>query len=58
VKTKLLPALKYIVGLGIGAGLLILTFRNIDLDQAMLSLKQANFVFVAASLGVSLLSGQ
>lgn len=56
VKTKLLPALKYIVGLGIGAGLLILTFRNIDLDQAMLSLKQANFVFVAASLGVSLLS--
>jgi uncharacterized membrane protein YbhN (UPF0104 family) len=56
VKTKILSALKYLVGLGIGVGLLILTFRNINLDEAMVSLKQADFLFVAAAMGVSLFS--
>lgn len=42
--------------MGIGAVLLYLTFRNIELEEALHQIGQADFTFVAASLGVSLFS--
>lgn len=56
LKKQILSAFKYIAGLGIGALLLFLTFRNIDLAHAWEQIGQANFTFVAGSLLVSLFS--
>lgn len=56
MKNTIISALKYIAGLGIGAVLLYLTFRNIELEEALHQIAQADFMFVLASLGVSLFS--
>ncbi len=56
MKNTFISALKYIAGLGIGAILLFLTFRNIELEEAIHQISQADFTFVAFSLGVSLFS--
>jgi len=53
---KLLKALQYILLLGIGAGLLYLAFRGIDLQQILQDLSNANYLWVAISMVCGLLA--
>lgn len=56
MNSTLISVLKYTLGLGIGAVLLFLTFRNINIEEAWAQIQQADFIFVSAALGVSLFS--
>jgi uncharacterized protein (TIRG00374 family) len=47
---------KYLLFLGFGAGLLYLAFRNTNLHQMLLDLKNANYYWVGVSLAVSFLA--
>lgn len=47
---KLINILKYIVFLGIAFGLLYLSFKGIDLDQVLASIKRANFAWIIAGM--------
>ena len=47
---KLLSILKYLVFLGIAFGLLYFSFKGIDLDQVLASIKRANFTWIIVAM--------
>lgn len=53
MKNKLSSALKYLLFLSIGIGLLILAFKGQDIKKIYNEIKQANYFWIALSLAVS-----
>jgi uncharacterized protein (TIRG00374 family) len=56
LKKKMLSALQYLVLLAIGIALLILAFKDINLNNMLMQIEQANYFWVGLSIIASLLA--
>lgn len=55
-KKTLFTVLKYVLGLGIGVGLMYMAMRGINFDEVQKGFKEANYLWVFVGLAVAILS--